>query len=94
MLNPRLTNGWNELRDTYNLTSCHKLHIEFIGDNFFNVQIDYSTVHSNIIPPFHSFSTAPIFHTEFQVKLLKSPTMHKFLVCIHSKYFKLFNLHA
>jgi hypothetical protein len=80
ILCPRLTNGWNELRNAYQLPECHKLEVEFMGDDFFNVQIHNSNINSNIIPPFHSLSTAPRFHREYQIQLSKTSYFSKFLV--------------
>jgi hypothetical protein len=84
-LSPRITNGWTELRDAYELTTCQKLHIEYLGDNFFNVKIDYSNIHSNIIPPFHSLSTAPLFHKEYQLQIMSPSTVSTKLVYISIK---------
>jgi hypothetical protein len=83
ILNPRLTTGWNQLIDTYQLKSYHKIRFIYLGDNFFNVSLDFTKVNSNIFPPFHSLSTAPKFHREFQVVLLQNMATYTSLVNIN-----------
>jgi hypothetical protein len=86
IVQPLITNGWNDLRELLQLVGNTSITFKYFGQNIFKVSILAKDISPSTFPPFHTLSTAPTFTRQIKVvmgrKATTSPLVRHICLCL------------